>query len=168
MRDDIVVLEAAIAKGLVDESKGLSDLQALAESIAQGEHIVGVAVYGPRAERLAVSSGLADDVRIDSLARRALASRVEIRELHEGPTHLEHAFPIAGSGRVAIAVVVRDIGYVDDLVWHWTKNLFVVGGVMALAMFVIAWPLVRRTVSAPLERVMSGVEEVAAGKLEVR
>ncbi len=164
-RDDVIVLQSAIAKGLADET---SDLAALVESIAQAERIVGVAVYGRHGERLAVSAGLGSNTRIDTLARRSLADNAEVRQLLEGPTHLEHAFPLSTTGKIAVAVVVRDIGYVDDLVWQWTKMLLIVGAGFAVVMLLLARPLVRKIVGEPLDRVLAGVENVSAGKLEVR
>lgn len=166
-KDDVTVLQSAIKRGLIDETEKGSDLRALVESIAQAERVIGVAVFSAGGEPLAESAQIKGDSRVRDLARRALASRSEIRELRGDPTTLEHAFFLEGTQSAAIAVVIRDIGYVDKLVGAWTRTLVLVGLVFTFVMLIASGPLVRRIVGAPLNRAVGAVEEVAAGKLDV-
>jgi signal transduction histidine kinase len=167
-RDDVVVLQSAISKGLIDEKSRIADLNALTESIAQAERVIGVAVYGLDGQPLAESSGILGNPRVRELANRALLDRREVREIRGRPPHLEHAFLLEKTGTIAVCVVIRDIGYVDALVGHWTRTLFYVGIASVVLMLLISGPLVRQIVGAPLEAVVTGVEGVAAGHLDVR
>ncbi len=166
-KDDMVVLQSAIHKGLVDDKENRADLVALCESLAQAERVVGVAVFATDGRALAESHGVRGNPRLRELAMRAIAAHGEIRELRGDPTNLEHAFILERAGPVAVAVVIRDIGYVDVLVGSWTRSLLLVGCGFAFVMLVLSGPLVRRIVGAPLEQVVSAVEKVAAGKLDV-
>jgi len=167
-RDDVVVLQSAITKGLIDEKDRVADLTALTESIAQAERVIGLAVYGVNGEPLAESQGIRGNPRVRELAHRALASHGEVREIRGRPPHLEHAFLLDKTGSIAVCVVIRDIGYVDALVGTWTRTLLYVGLASVLLILVLSRPLVRRIVGTPLEQVVSGVEHVAAGQLDVR
>lgn len=168
-RDDVHVMEAAIARGLVDAKDQGADLTALAESIAHGENVVAVGLYGRDADLLGGSAQLAHHPGMDAIARDALAKRVEINRLREdGTPLLEHALPLQKAGKVAVAVVVRDISYVDRLVGAWTRSLVLVGAAFSLTVFLLARPMVRRFLGAPLEQLVRGVEKVSAGDLGVR
>lgn len=163
--EDVVVMQSAIARGLIGEK---SDLAALVDSIADVESVVGVAVFGPEGELLAASEAVRNDPHLAELAKGALAGRKEVREVVEAPrTLLEHAFPLQNAGRASVAVVVRDITYVDTLVAGWTHSLFLVGIVFVVAMMLVSGTLVRRIVGEPLREVVQGVEQVAAGKLDI-
>lgn len=166
-RDDIVVLQTAIDRGLIDEEERVADLVALTEAIAQAERVIGVAVFSRNGDMVAASPGIRGDARVPDFARRALASRGEVREL-VGSSQLIHAFLLAKGGREAVAVIVRDVSYIDKIVWSWTKTLLLVGIAFAGAMLLLSVPLVGRIVGAPLNVVVSAVEQVAAGKLDVR
>lgn len=168
-RDDVHVMEAAIARGLIDEKDQQADLTALAESVAHGENVVAVGLYGKDAALLAGSAQLAAHPGMDAVARDALAKGMEINRLREdGAPLLEHALPLKRAGKVAVAVVLRDISYVDRLVGAWTRSLVLVGAAFSLTVFLLARPMVRRFLGAPLERLVHGVEQVSAGDLAVR
>lgn len=166
-RDDVVVLQTAIDRGLVDEAERVADLVALTEAIAQAERVVGVAVFAPTGELLAASAGVRADPRVPEFARRALAKHGEVREII-GSSQLIHAFLLAKGNREAVAVVVRDVGYIDKIVGSWTRTLLLVGCAFAAAMLLLSGPLVSRIVGAPLNVVVDAVEKVAAGQLETR
>jgi signal transduction histidine kinase len=164
-QDDVLVLEAAFAKGLID---GHQDLTAMADSISASKGVVGVAVFSQSGEKLAGSKGV-QNLDLAPLARRALDIQGPVSELHERPTTiLEHAFPLRSAGTAAVAVVVRDIAYVDTLVASWTKNLLYVGLFFIFAMMLLSGPLVARIVGNPLRDMVMGVEDVAAGKLDAK
>jgi len=165
-RDDVTVLQTAIDRGLIADGSRIADLAALTDAIAQAERVIGVAVFARTGELLAASPGVRTDPRVPEFARRALAARGEVREII-GSSQLIHAFLLAKEGREAVAVVVRDVGYIDKIVGAWTRNLFLVGLAFAVVMILLSGPLVSRIVGAPLNAVVSGVEAVAAGKLEV-
>jgi signal transduction histidine kinase len=165
-RDDVVVLGAAIEGGLVDQGEQQEDLTALVESIARAERIIGIAVFRDDGTLLAASSGVRDRP-IDQLARAALASRREVREIGGEPPILEHAFLLERAGNVAVAVVVRDVGYVDALVGSWTRALILVGLGFVIALLALSGPVIRRLIGRPLEAVVHGVERVQAGDLDV-
>lgn len=168
-RDDVHVMEAAIARGLIDEKDQKADLTALAESVAHGENVVAVGLYGKDATLLGGSAQLAAHPGMDAVARDALARGLEINRLREdGRPLLEHALPLKRAGKVAVAVVLRDISYVDRLVGAWTRSLVLVGAAFSLTVFLLARPMVRRFLGAPLERLVHGVEQVSAGDLAVR
>lgn len=166
-RDDVVVLQTAIDRGLIDEHERVADLIALTEAISKAERVIGVAVFASTGEQVAASTGVQGDPRVPEFAHRALATRGDVREI-VGAERLIHAFLLAKGGREAVAVVVRDVGYIDKIVGSWTRNLLVVGLAFAAVMLLVSGPLVTRFVGVPLNVVVSAVEEVAAGKLEVR
>jgi methyl-accepting chemotaxis protein len=166
-KDDVTVLQNAITRGLIDEADKGADLRALVDSISQAERVIGVAVFGENGEPIAESTGIKGSPRTRDLARRALAARAEIREFHGDPTTLEHAFILEKTGSVAVAVVIRDVSYVDRLVGAWTRALIIVGLSFAFIMLLVSGPLVRRIVGAPLNDAVTAVEKVAAGELEV-
>lgn len=165
-KDDVVVLQSAIDKGLIDEKTHAADLAALVESIAQAERVVGVAVFGINGQPIAESSGVRGNPHLRELALRAIQKHGEIRELRGNPTNLEHAFILERAGPVAVAVVIRDIGYVDKLVGTWTRSLIFIGVGFAFVMLLVSGVLVRRIVGDPLHVMVDAVENVAAGKLD--
>jgi len=172
VRDDVVVLQAAIAKGLVDEKTQNADLIALVESIAHAERVLGVAVYDHNGVVLARSEAATGE-RVDSLARRALAGGGgDLSELREerGKTILEHAVRLerAGPASGGVAVVLRDIGYVDHLLFGWNVRLAVMALIFTALMLAGSRPIVRRVLGEPLDTVVDGVERVAAGDLDTR
>ncbi|MBI2391059.1 MAG: HAMP domain-containing protein [Deltaproteobacteria bacterium] len=166
-RDDVVVLQTAINRGLIDE-KDKEDLAAMVDAIAHAERVIGVAVFAGEGALLAASPGARAEPLVADAAHRALAGRAEVSELRGEPTRLIHAFHLKGGRPEAVAVVVRDVGYIDKLVGSWTRSLLWVGLVFAAVMLLISAPLVSRIVGAPLGVVVRAVEEVAAGKLDVR
>ncbi len=168
-RDDVLVMQAAIARGLVDEKEQDADLLALAESIAHAENVVAVGLYTRDGSLLAGSARLAEHGGLADLARQAFQRNGEISALREKPRPLlEHAIPLKGAGRVEVAVVVRDISYVDALVGTWTRSLLTVGGIFAAIVLLIARPMVRHSIGVPLDALVRGVEQVSAGQLDVR
>ncbi len=167
-RDDVVVLQSAISKGLIDEKDRIADLTALTESIAQAERVIGIAVYGADGQPLAESHGIRGNPRVRELAHRALKGHREVRDILGHPPRLEHAFLLEKTGTVAVCVVIRDIGYIDTLVGTWSRTLLYVGIASVLLMLLISGPLVRRIVGAPLQAVVTGVEHVSQGQLDVR
>jgi signal transduction histidine kinase len=171
MRDDAVVLQAAVAHGVVDDR---ASLLGLVSALSHTERVVGVVVVGPTGEIVARAGGDepgVDDEQARALATRARNARGEISELAEAGERplLGHAVPLHGPAVAegAVVVVHRDIGYVDDLVASWNRKLLVLGFVIALGLVLATRPLVKRFVGEPLEAVVSGVERVAHGDLEV-
>jgi signal transduction histidine kinase len=168
MRDDVVVLQSAVAHGVVGDR---ASLLGLVNALSHAERVVAVAVVGADGALVASAGDRPDEARARELAGRARAAHGEISEVRERstPPLLEHAVPlhvpaIADGG---VVVVTRDIGYVDDLVASWNRKLLAIGAGIALVLLVLSRPLVRKVIGEPLDAVVTGVERVARGELEV-
>lgn len=168
MRDDVVVLQSAVAHGVVGDR---ASLLGLVNALSHAERVVAVAVVSADGALIASAGDRRDEARARDLAARARAAHGEISDVREGssPPLLEHAVPlhvpaIADGG---VVVVTRDIGYVDDLVASWNRKLLGVGAGIALVLLVLSRPLVRKVIGEPLDAVVTGVERVAQGELEV-
>ncbi len=171
-RDDVAVLTAALAHGVIDETDDRADFNALTESISLAERVIGVAVYGRDGTVLARSKRLEGNADVDALAQRALQANVDVSELRESldGAVLQHAVRLgrAGPATGGVAIVLREIGYVDEMIRAWNFKLLLIGIGFATVMLIVSRPIVRAVIGNPLGEVVLGVEKVAAGDLDVR
>jgi signal transduction histidine kinase len=70
----------------------------------------------------------------------------------------------AGRG---VAVILRDLGYIERNLTHFTRQIVLVAGSLIAALTLSIWLLLRKTVAQPLSLLVAGVERVAAGDLTV-
>jgi signal transduction histidine kinase len=169
IREDVSVLESALSHGVVDPDN--ADLVALTNSVANPERCLGVALFAADGKLLAASDGFPKDLPSESLAQKALASgSVSDVTERDGKTILQHAFRFGAAGPATggAVVVVRDIDYVQDLLWVWNLKLALVGALGGLVVLALSRPLVERVVGRPLAEVVGGVESVTAGDLEAK
>ena len=169
IREDVSVMESALSHGVVDPDN--ADLVALTNSIANPERVVGVALFAADGKLLAASDGFPKELPAEALAQKALGSGSvsDVTEI-DGKTILQHAFRFGAAGPATggAVVVVRDIDYVQDLLWVWNLKLLFVGAVGGLLVLALSRPLVERVVGRPLGEVVGGVEAVTAGDLEAK
>lgn len=171
VRDDVVVLQSAVTHGVVDDR---ASLLGLVNALSHSERVLSVAVVGADGVVVASAGTLppeAGDLYSNELVARARTARGETSEVREnGPRPLlVHAVPldVPAVTQGAVVVVTRDIGYVDDLVKSWNRKLLAIGIGIALALILATRPLLHKFIGEPLEAVVSGVERVAHGELEV-
>lgn len=143
-------------------------VQTLIDGLVQAKHVFGIAVFDEHKKPIALSAEIAPyAVEIAPIAARALSEHKESNmEWRFGSQPvLLRAIPVDGHG---VALVGRDLSYIERDVREGDRML---GAVMTAILLVTAFPvilLVRRTIVAPTNALVVGVEQVAAGQLEAR
>jgi signal transduction histidine kinase len=164
LRDHATLVEAAVY-GATD----LALLQVRLQRIAQARRVIGIAVFKTDGEAILVTQQLAAaEAELSQLARRAVAMDTEIEEamtLATGATLVRTVELTPRSAPAMVAVVVRDLGYVDTLVRELDRALFLTGVVLLALMALTVVAVCRVTVGRPALALVEGVERVASGDL---
>jgi signal transduction histidine kinase len=164
LRDHATLVEAAVY--------GAADLQLLnvrLERVARADRVIGIAVFDAAGASVMVTDELeaaADE--LSQLARRAAALDTELEEartLPTGPTLLRTVELSPRSGTPMVAVVVRDLRYVAQLITELDRALFLTGVVLLILTALAVVVVCRVTVGRPALALVEGVERVASGDL---
>jgi signal transduction histidine kinase len=164
LRDHATLVEAAVY-GATD----LALLEVRLQRIARARRVSGIAVFDNDGEAILVTDQLvAAAAELSQLARRAAAMDVEIEQamtLPAGPTLVRTVELSPRSAPPMVAVVVRDLKYVDTLVQELDRALFLTGVVLLALMALTVVAVCRVTVGRPALALVEGVERVASGDL---
>lgn len=169
LRNHATLVEAAVG-GAVDRGQ-VDVLRQRIERLARADRILGIAGFEARGGAILVTGPLAEATpELSLIAHRAFASGVEIeeeRELAGGPALVRTVtFSPKSGGPAVIAVVVRDLRYLDAFAKTTNQWLALTGAALLLLTGLIAELASRVTVGRPAGVIVAGVERVARGDLE--
>ncbi|WP_438036489.1 sensor histidine kinase [Sorangium sp. So ce204] len=168
LRHHASLVEAAIG-GAVERGQ-VALLKQRIERLAQADRILGIAAFDERGGPILVTDPIAgESAELAALARRALATGAEIEEertLGGGPA-LVRTVTFSQRGLSVVAVVVRELRYLDAFARSSNRGLALAGAALLAAVALIAAFASRATVGRPAGAIVAGVERVARGELEV-
>jgi signal transduction histidine kinase len=171
LRNHATLVEAAIG-GAVERGQ-VDLLKQRIERLARADLILGIAAFGASGSAILVTDPLAPVTpELSALAREAFESgeeREEERELGGGPALVRTVtFSPKSAGPTVIAVVVRDLRYLDAFERETDEGLLIAGAALLAVTALIAAFASRTTVGRPAGAIVNGVERVAAGDLKTK
>jgi signal transduction histidine kinase len=169
LRNHATLVEAAVG-GAVERGQ-VDLLKQRIERLARADLILGIAAFEASGSAILVTGPLAPvSPELSALARKALENGEEIeeeRELAGGPALVRTITFAPQSGRASvIAVVVRDLRYLDAFERATDEGLALAGVALLFVTALIAAFASRTTVGRPAGAIVAGVERVAAGDLQ--
>lgn len=161
-----------VALDAILRDRRLADLNELTEDLSRADRVLGVLVFD-REQRPVQSSRsvTAHQTLFAPLARRAWRERRSVAETRHaaGRTLYAYAFPIgelpAPTPRGS-AVLVRDLGYIEDNLRRSTQAIALLGVVLAVAVALGTWAALRSAVLRPVASLVEAAERVGAGSLD--
>lgn len=156
-------LEGAVERGRVDV------LKERLEQLARADRILGLAAFDDGGRPILVTDHLEASIGVlGALARRVAAQGADVeerRDLEGAPTLLRTVTLTPASGRRVVAVVARDLTYVDVLASSLNRGLALTGALLLLATGLVVGLVCRAMVGRPAGAIVGGVERVASGDL---
>jgi hypothetical protein len=143
-------------------------LQRLVDRFGQREHLKGIAVYNANGTVLALTPGLpqAFQSRPGTATHAALrdAGIGEYMEIEGHPLNV-YALPLHRNGQaVGSLVLVQDTSYIDTQVAHTLRDSLVNALVQTLFIGILAFVLVRWTLTGPLTRTAKWLRSLRIGQ----
>jgi signal transduction histidine kinase len=147
-----------------------AELHVLAERLTRDSRVLGVGIYDQEGRWLGgsrVASAAHDalhDTVLSVLRRRAYHQETRVVAHRECLVRVE---PVVATGDspAGVVVVLRDLDYIDRALRTWGAQLAAVAAVLVAVMGLVAWRLAG-SLTAPVERFLSGVARVTAGDLD--
>jgi signal transduction histidine kinase len=170
LRNHATLVEAAVA-GAVERGE-IPVLKQRLERLARADRILGIAAFDAHGEPILVTDHLTEaTAELGELARRASATATEIeevRQLANGPTLVRTMTFEPRSGPPLVAIVARDLRYVDVLGDTLNRSLALTGLLLFFVTGALVYFLSRATVVRPAAAIVRGAEAVASGELETK
>ena len=167
LRDHATLVEAAVG-GAVERGE-VQVLKDRLERVARADRILGVAAFDARGHPILVTDHLAKATGLlGALASRAFEQGADFEEpadLAGEPTLVRTVTFSSGSGGPVVAVVARDLGYVEKLSGSLRHGLAMTGMALLLASVLLVIVLTRATVGRPAKAIVAGAERIANGDL---
>ncbi|CAN93424.1 sensor histidine kinase [Sorangium cellulosum So ce56] len=166
LRHHASLVEAAIG-GAVERGQ-VELLKRRIERLAQADRILGIAAFDARGGPILVTDPIAGEAaELAALARRALATGAEIEEERTlgGAPALVRTVTFSQRGLSVVAVVVRDLRYLDAFARSSNHGLALAGAALLAAAALSTAFASRATVGRPAGAIVAGVERVARGEL---
>ncbi|WP_437728265.1 sensor histidine kinase [Sorangium sp. So ce861] len=168
LRHHASLVEAAIG-GAVERGQ-VELLKHRIERLAQADRILGIAAFDAAGGPILVTDPIAGEAaELAALARRALSTGAEIEEERTlgGAPALVRTVTFSQRGLSVVAVVVRELRYLDAFARSSNRGLALAGAALLAATALIAAFASRATVGRPAGAIVAGVERVARGELGV-
>lgn len=166
LRSHSAILQTALVTVPADQ-KAL--LTSRVEALAQADRILGLAIFDSNGQELTAGGEVERADALASVAARTLSSRAPVEEvLRLGKTSIlaQTFFLDADAGPAsAVAVIVRDIRYIDELTALLDRGLVLSFGVIGLLLAAVTGALSRAVVGRPAGAILEGAERVARGDL---
>lgn len=168
LRNHATLVEAAIG-GAVERGQ-VDLLRQRIELLARADRILGIAAFEARGGPILVTGPIAEATpELAALAHKAFeggADLEEERELGGSPALVRTVtFSPKSGGPAVIAVVVRDLRYLDAFAKTTNRGLMITGAALLVLTGLIAAFASRATVGRPAGAIVDGVERVARGDL---
>ena len=172
LRNHATLVEAAIG-GAVERGQ-MDVLRQRIERLARADRILGIAAFDAAGAPILITGPIiqaAPDLAL--LARRALESGGELEEesdLLTGGRALMHSvtFSPRPDGLAVVAVVVRDLRYLDEFARSMNQWLLITGALLLGVTALITALATRVTVGRPVGALVAGVERVSGGDLKIK
>jgi signal transduction histidine kinase len=163
LRDHATLVEAAVY-GATDPAL----LRIRLERITRADRVIGIAVFDASGQALLVTDQLAAAApAVAELARRAVVAGSDLEEelrLPTGPV-LARTQALAPGVGPSVAVVARDLHYIDALVRQLDEALLLAGSIVLALTAAAVIVVCRVTVGRPALALVRAVERVAGGDL---
>ncbi|WP_165373211.1 sensor histidine kinase [Sorangium cellulosum] len=169
LRHHASLVEAAIG-GAVERGQ-VELLKMRIERLAQADRILGIAAFDEHGGPILVTDPIVGaSAELAALARRALSTGAEIEEERTlgGAPALVRTVTFSQRGLSVVAVVVRELRYLDAFARSSNRGLALAGAALLAATALIAAFASRATVGRPAGAIVAGVERVARGDLGVK
>ncbi|MCC6553377.1 MAG: HAMP domain-containing protein [Polyangiaceae bacterium] len=171
LENQAVLVEAALT-GAVQRGQ-VELLKQRVERLARADRILGIAAFEASGRTLLVTDHVAKAAAdLSQLAQRALARGQDLEEERalDGIPVLVRTVTFSGDpgGSPVVAMVVRDLRYIDDLATTMNRTLIIAGAALLALTAVVAALASRATVGRPVGAIVAGVERVAGGDLHVQ
>jgi signal transduction histidine kinase len=169
LRNHATLVEAAVG-GAVDRGE-VDVLRQRIERLARADRILGIVAFEARGDAILVTGPIAEATpELSLIAHKALVGGTEIeeeRELAGDPVLVRTVtFSPKSGGPAVVAVVVRDLRYLDAFAKTANQGLALTGAALLLLTGLIAELASRVTVGQPSGAIVAGVKRVARGDLE--
>jgi signal transduction histidine kinase len=168
LRNHATLVEAAVV-GAVERGELLVLKQRL-ERLARADRILGIAAFEASGEAILVTDHLTEATEeLAELARRASATATDLeepRDLGNGPALVRTVIFAPRQGPPIVAIVARDLSYVEVLGRNLNQSLALTGVLLLLATGGLVFVLSRATVGRPAAAIVRGAEAIASGQLE--
>jgi signal transduction histidine kinase len=169
VRDHGTALQVSLDAFLRDHR--LADMAQLTEDLSRADRILGVLVFDARGEPVEASRSVQQyRGAFRALAMDALEHHRPVgglRALTPACTVYAYAFPIGTPAR-GTAVMLRRMGYVDDNLRAYARQLALVASTVTAVLALLTYLAVRAAVLRPVFDLLRGVERVAEGDLSAR
>ncbi|MGK4005238.1 ATP-binding protein [Sorangium sp. So ce1036] len=169
LRHHASLVEAAIG-GAVERGQ-VELLKMRIERLAQADRILGIAAFDEHGGPILVTDPIVGaSAELAALARRALSTGTEIEEERTlgGAPALVRTVTFSQRGLSVVAVVVRELRYLDAFASSSNRGLALAGAALLAVTALIAAFASRATVGRPAGAIVAGVERVARGDLGVK
>lgn len=171
LRNHATLVEAAVGGAV--ERRQVDLLKDRIERLSRADRILGIAAFDAGGREILTTGPIAHAApELSVVARRALEGGAEIEEeraLSGEPVLLRTVtFSPKSGGPAVIAVVVRDLRYLDAFATTTNRGLAVTGAALLVVTALIAAFGSRMTVGRPVGAIVAGVERVAAGDLTTK
>lgn len=171
MLGDAELLEAAVIGPL--ERNSIHVLHERMNRLALNERILGIGLFMPDGTPYFITQQLSFAAgELSEIARRAAATDRELQERHvfQDRSALVQTVTFSETAKhpAAIAVIARDMKYLDHLFNVLDRGLVLTGAIVLAIALIVVGVVTRTTVGAPVRTIVEGVERVAAGELDVK
>ena len=151
------------------DGRSLKQLQRIVGRFSNREHLVGVAILNSRLEPIAQSSGLDQQLKIQTLAiPEAIANnRKESRFIRrDGRSQNIYALPLHRNDEVAgELVIVHDAGYIDAQTAHVWRETFLRVLILVVLIALVTLVIVRWSIAGPIARAAQWMKGLRAGRV---
>ena len=150
------------------DGRSLKQLQRIVGRFSNREHLVGVAILNTRLEPIAQSSGLDQQLKIQSLAiLEAIANnRKESRFVRrDGRSQNIYALPLHRNDEVAgELVIVHDASYIDAQTAHVWRETFLRVLILVVLIALVTLVIVRWSIAGPIARAAQWMKGLRTGR----
>ena len=166
LADHAASLRAAL---VVDRPLSAASLSSLVETISATETVHAIAIYDGKGRAIARTARLAEDPRVDALARRTLDTGVahHLVEPIDGRKELLRIERVESTPEPIVLVLSHDVAPVELILRQAIFRLAIAGAALCLIVGALALWL-SRSLGRGLGRLVSAAEQLAAGDLSIQ
>jgi trehalose-6-phosphate synthase len=150
------------------DRRSIKKLQGIVERFNNRERLAGVAVFDPKLQPLAQSSGLSQRMQTQpSVIARSIAENQKVSEFMRLPTGSFHVYALPlhrDDELVGELLIVHDAGYIDVQIARLWRETFVRVLVQVFLIVLITVLIVRWSVAGPIARAAQWMQALRSGK----
>ena len=151
------------------DGKSLKQLQKIVGRFSNREHLVGVAILNTKLEPIAQSSGLAQQLKIQSLAvPEAIADNKRLSHFIRRDERLQHIYilPLHRNDEVVgELVIVHDANYIDAQTAHVWRETFLRVLILVVLIALVTLVIVRWSIAGPIAKAAQWMKSLRTGRV---